>query len=596
MHFKRSQKSLIRILCAALTLTLLLPMMLACDSSSAEETTEETTTEYLEETTTPAESGNLENVVPEFAPDPEKETPPENPEQSLYSLSQQTYSGSTKMGCKTITVLAKYNKGLDYDVYCKKDTTTKQYYLYLPCRVDASALTYTVTHKDGSVSGPYTSNFLDDEITDNERVVGNNNSYVIVTMQSDLPTVMVQVDEQYVTLAELNGDPDHKTFAYGDMVTTVTDEVAREKGWTTRYESKDNDPDKYCSLDIRGRGNTTWKLAKKPYQIRCENDIDLLGMGRSGTYALMANYRDATGMRTQLALDLGLALGLDYTCEQRQVDFFLNGTYQGMYVMTEKIEVAPNRVDIDENLDILFEVDQYYAEQGEFGLNLTKYEGQCRFRIHNPTDPGTSTRSKAILTEAIDALFSGDEERFLKHFDLESWAKACFVQLYTMNNDAYHGSFYFYYNHEDGKLHACSPWDFDWSFGVAYGKDELSQDPLTCNFTSRGVAMPMMQYKSFMRTMVELYYEDGVKEILESMPDLVEYYEQENFLSAQMNATAVKQFYYPSAANSPQYYTTYKEVTNYTEAVDFLYSICRRRLTFMEDYMQQLSILCGYNK
>jgi len=594
MNLLQKNKRLKRGLAAVLMLLLLLPMLFSCNSRENEE--EGTTTEESTETTTPAESGKLEDVVPEFPSDPEKETPPENPEVSLYEWSQQVYSGTTKRGCKTITVLAQYNKGLDYDVYCQKDTTTKQYYLYLPCRVDLSAVTYTVTHKDDTVSGPYTVDLSDTDIDDNERVVGNSNSYVIVAKQSNLPTVMVQVDEQYVTIKELNADPDHKTYAYGDMVTTVTDEMAREKGWSTRYESKDTDPNKHCSLDIRGRGNTTWKLAKRPYQIRCENDIDLLGMGRSGTYAIMANYRDVTGARTQLAMDLGIALGLDYTSRHCQVDFFLNGTYMGMYVIMEKIEVAPNRVEIDEDVDILFEVDQYYAEQGEFGLNLQKYEEQCRFRIHSPTDPGTSARSKRILTSAIDALFSGDEDRFLEWFDLESWAKACFVQLYTMNNDAYHGSFYFYYSNEDGKMHACCPWDFDWSFGVAYGKNELSQDPLTCNWTSRGVAKPMMEYKAFQMALLKLYYEQGGREIIAGMPDRVEAYEEENYLSAQMNITMLgtKVYYYPSAKQSPVYYTSYKEVTDYTSAVDFLYNICRARVRFMENYMQQISIWCKY--
>ena len=96
--------------------------------------------------------------------------------------------------------------------------------------------------------------------------------------------------------------------------------------------------------------------------------------------------------------------------------------------------------------------------------------------------------------------------------------------------------------------------------------------------------------------LLKLYYEQGGREIIAGMPDRVEAYEEENYLSAQMNITMLgtKVYYYPSAKQSPVYYTSYKEVTDYTSAVDFLYNICRARVRFMENYMQQISIWCKY--
>ena len=438
-----------RLLSVLLLLAMCITSLIACnvssndkDTTDDDKTSNETTTE---EVTTELDGGTLEDTKPVLIPDPEKETPPENPEKSLFDYSLQTNSNGA-LGCSKITLLAEYNVGLDFDIYAVKNVSKKTYFLQLPCRVDPTCVTYSVTHRDGSVSGPYTVNLADEEITDNERVVGTTNNYVIKMIQSDLPTVMVQVDESYVTVSQMQKDPDHKTFAYGEMVTTVPDTLAMQNGWATRYTSEDVDPDKHCSLDIRGRGNTTWKRDKKPYQIRTENDVDLLGMGYATTFAMMANDQDACGIRFPLALDLAEELGIEYTSQHRQVDFFLNGKYLGMYSIVEKVEVAPNRVDIDTENDILFEVDQYYADSGEFGISLTQYDSQCRFRIHSPTEPGTSGYSKAILTRAIDALFSGVEEDFLKYFDVDSWAKLYLLEQYSMNNDAYHGSLYFYYN------------------------------------------------------------------------------------------------------------------------------------------------------
>ncbi|MBQ9797492.1 MAG: CotH kinase family protein [Clostridia bacterium] len=572
---RKPQKDLFTRLTILLMLAfVLLPMLTACgEPSDSNGGTEQTT---------PAESGTLSEGTPALIPDPEKPKAPANPEKTLYATSQELYNDAPR-GCQTITVLAEFTKGLDYDVFAKKDTNTKQYRLYLPCRVDPASVTYTVTHKDGKVSGPYTVDLSDTTVTDNERVVGNNNSYQIIAMQSNLPTVMVQIDEAYGTIKQMNADKTHNTFTYGDMVTTVTDALALEKGWSTRYESKDTNPKKECSLDMRGRGNTTWVLAKKPYQIRSENEIDLLGMGLGTTYALMANYRDATGARTQIALDLGVAIGLEYTVAQRQVDFFLNGTYMGMYVITEKIEVAPNRVEIDQKTEFLFEVDQYYNQNGNVGIGFPQFDEQCRFRIHNDDDAAHVEKGKQILTNAFTALYSGNEQEFLKYFDLDSWARMYLFQMYSMNSDAYHGSLFFYYSEKDQKLHACSPWDFDWSFGGSHREDPKWWDPYVCDRSQNGISKPMLQYNAFLTKICDLYYKEKVRDVLATVPAMVKVYEEENRLSFAMNETAAAVFYYPSG-----------KATNYTEACAHLYTTCVERLNWMDSKVQSHAAKAGY--
>ncbi len=579
MKKKTKQTLFARAMAWLFMLCMLMPMLLACNGN--EENTEQTT-DTTETTVQTGEQGTLPQESPTLTPDPEKEPAPENPAKTLYATTQETVNGSPR-GCKSIKVLAQYTKGLDFDINAKKDTNTKLFYLHLPCRVDLSAVTFSVTHNDGTVTGPYTVDFSDKEISDNERVVGNNNSYEIKPMQSNLPSIMVQIDEKHGTIAAMNGDSTHNTYTYGDMVATVTDEMALENGWATRYVSEDTNSKKACSMDMRGRGNTTWQMSKKPYQIRSENDIDLLGMGRGTTYALLANYRDATGARTQLALDLGVALGLEYTVAHRQVDFFLNGTYMGMYLLTEKVEVAPNRVEIDEKTEFLFEVDQYYNQNGNVGIAFPDYDSQCRFRIHNDDDPTHVEKGKQILTTAMNALYSGNEEEFLKYFDLDSWAKMLILQLYSMNSDAYHGSLYFYYNSEDGKLYACSPWDFDWSFGGSHRPDPVWWDPYQCDRSKNGISKPMLQYQSFLTTVVDLYYRQGVKEILEKVPGWAKDYKEENELSSQMTHTAITVYYYESS-----------KVNNYSDLCDHLYQVCSNRLTWMDYKMETYAEQCNY--
>ncbi len=109
--------------------------------------------------------------------------------------------------------------------------------------------------------------------------------------------------------------------------------------------------------EIKGRGNYTWTLAKKPYQIKLDGSKPVLGMGAAKTWILLANYADASLMRNKLAYDLGASLGLHGSPDSRWVDLRINGEYRGNYLITEKVEVKKNRVELASPQGILAELD-----------------------------------------------------------------------------------------------------------------------------------------------------------------------------------------------------------------------------------------------
>lgn len=44
----------------------------------------------------------------------------------------------------------------------------------------------------------------------------------------------------------------------------------------------DSETPETAHLDyIRGRGNSTWKAAKKPYRIRLKDKVDVFGLGKN---------------------------------------------------------------------------------------------------------------------------------------------------------------------------------------------------------------------------------------------------------------------------------------------------------------------------
>ena len=102
------------------------------------------------------------------------------------------------------------------------------------------------------------------------------------------------------------------------------------------------------TMQIRGHGNTTWLLPKKPYKLKLDSKASLLGMPAGKTWVLLANYDDKSLLRDQVAFEVGRRLGMAWTPNSRFVELFLNGQYEGNYQLTEEIKIDKNRVNIPE--------------------------------------------------------------------------------------------------------------------------------------------------------------------------------------------------------------------------------------------------------
>ena len=84
---------------------------------------------------------------------------------------------------------------------------------------------------------------------------------------------------------------------------------------------------------IKGRGNSTWGFAKKPYNIKLENSSDLLGMGKGKGWCLLANYADRSLLRNRIVYNLAEETGIPFTMDSRNIDLYINGDYMGSYLI-----------------------------------------------------------------------------------------------------------------------------------------------------------------------------------------------------------------------------------------------------------------------
>ena len=109
-----------------------------------------------------------------------------------------------------------------------------------------------------------------------------------------------------------------------------------------------------ASCLIRGRGNSSWKLDKKPYKLKFDTKTSLFGLTAAKKWVLQSNHVDKSLMRNTVAMAVGAELtNMVFVPHSYLVDVFINGSYAGVYSLTEQIEIADGRIDGEEDSELL---------------------------------------------------------------------------------------------------------------------------------------------------------------------------------------------------------------------------------------------------
>lgn len=222
---------------------------------------------------------------------------------------------------------------------------------------------------------------------------------------------------------------------------------------------------------IRGRGNSTWSLPKKPYRLKLDAKAPLLGMPADRSWVLLANYSDKTMVRNRTAMRMGSMSLLAYTPQSHFVELMLNGRYDGTYELCEKLELARHRVDTGGGGGFLLEIDKRAKEAVDGPLIRVEHIGAPIV----VKDPGVTAGSEdhayvsRFLAEADSALFSDGfadpGTGWRKYLDEDSFADWFLVNEISKNGDAYFSYSCFMTLRRGGKLCMGPLWDFDLAFG-----------------------------------------------------------------------------------------------------------------------------------
>ena len=239
-----------------------------------------------------------------------------------------------------------------------------------------------------------------------------------------------------------------------------------------------------ASAKIRGRGNSSWfNMPKKSYKLKFSEKTDLFGNGKAKTWTLIANYCDPSLARNYFALSLGAQFpSLQQTTSTTQfVDLYLNGRYDGVYLVCAQNEVGKTRVDIDEDVDdvdtgYLLEMD--VRIEGEelidyFALEDYRFGRKC-YQLKSPDPEDIADAGKypqsfisyigLYTSDCLNAIVFEDFERVCDLIDVDSFAESYIVNELFNAQDVGDSSF-FLYKKKGGKLYCGPIWDYDISTG-----------------------------------------------------------------------------------------------------------------------------------
>lgn len=215
--------------------------------------------------------------------------------------------------------------------------------------------------------------------------------------------------------------------------------------------------------EVKGRGNSTWGYPKKPYRLKLNKKAEICGLGKAKNYVLLANHLDPTLMLNSVAFKIGRLLELPFTNHAIPVDVVLNGIYKGSYLLTEQIEVKENRVDLDENNSVMWELDSYWDDEPKFKSTAFNLPVMVK-------DPDLTTEQfeywkkdfNAFTTQFAKEPLEGNS--YVDMIDIESVAKFLITFNLVHNMEINHPKSVFLHKEGNGKYVMGAIWDFDWAY------------------------------------------------------------------------------------------------------------------------------------
>lgn len=333
-------------------------------------------------------------------------------------------------------------------------------------------------------------------------------SLVVVAENGDTRTYTVSLNCPQINteLPVLRMQPDREITSKDDYVDTAIKLYSphtAEGWWDSAADGK---------IQMRGRGNSTWGLPKKPYRMKFPSKFSPVGLNHAmeKSWVLLANDMDKSLLRDHL----GFAISRDlfnksdgyhdasavlFTPCSQYVNVYKNDDYLGLYQMSDQMERAKGRIAVDKLEEA--DGDDPATISGGHILETDIHEGTfysgrgVKMSHKYPKDddctPAQYAYIEKFINEAEAVLYGGNFKDpvngWRRYFDEKTLADFIIVKELCGDMDGY-TSTYFYKRRGVDKLFFGPVWDVD--KGWDNEKRLPHSDPLTSLMIYAGFYMP----------------------------------------------------------------------------------------------------------
>lgn len=277
---------------------------------------------------------------------------------------------------------------------------------------------------------------------------------VVFYFMPDVPTVFITTNSG--SMVEINDNKEYEESAYFAVYTPqkVLDSLGE------------------CT--VTGRGNSTWGKEQKPYSIDLVDAEDILGMEATADWALLCNYgNELPQLKNKVMFEIAQEMGIENTPQSESVNLYLNGQYNGLYLLTQRININDKSAGLSKKNDrtYLLEFDERYEEEKNYFLTEKQ---SVVIKEPKIVSQAQALNIEKLVSDAERAIYNRDGmnqetgKHYLDYIDMDSWSKAFMIQNYFTQWDIEFASFYFYKPIGVEKFYAGPPWDFDMTCGKMY--------------------------------------------------------------------------------------------------------------------------------
>ena len=389
--------------------------------------------------------------------------------------------------------------------------------------------------------------------------------------------------------------------------------------------------------EIHCRGNPSFdKTEKKSYTISLNKSMDLFEMGKAKKWLLIANAFDDTLVRNASAFFIAELLKLPYTPKFQYVDVYINGNFVGNYLLSEKVEIGKNRVNI-RNLEKevvslnkncnLADTDFFMEQQGRLfstkGYHIEKEPEDISggYLLELETSDRYGLEASGFLTSRMqpvvfaspkyasynqvsyiaglyqdfeDAVFSADGSNpytgkmYYEYIDVDSFARKYLLEELVKNLDASFTSQYIY-KYDDSissKFYAGPCWDYDKSIAAS----GITEDGINLNDPKglyaavqekeSDIWYALYQHKDFKKTVAAIFFKELEPHLKNNCEKI--FFEYSKNIRSSNDCNMIRWNTFPQAATIDEKRILYN--TKVLELADFI----DKRLDFLKSEWEAL--------